>query len=127
MLTTLRKKKIKIPVPARATVIKYNNKVVPIPRVINLTEKKFPVSETLKVVDGKTLYKNDRWWSAVVALESFGRKQVCIYLWNKKGDEWKRRQKFVVTGQSNWEKLKAAVESLLPYLTGDPQFVMKEP
>jgi len=96
------------------------------PRGEILTEEKFPVSERLKVVDGITLSKSDKWWSAVVALESFGRRQVCIYLWNKRGDEWKRRQKFLVRGRQNWEKIKASVDKFLPYLTGEPKFAIKE-
>lgn len=91
-----------------------------------MTEEKYPVSEKLKVADGITLFKSDKWWSAVVALESFGRKQVCIYLWNKREDKWKRRQKFVVRGHENWEKIKDAVDKLLPYLTGEPELTTKE-
>ena len=79
----------------------------------NMTEEKFPVSETLKVVEGTTVYKTDKWWSAVLVVESFGRKQIAIYLWNKKGDEWKRRQKFMVTSKDGWAKVKEAVEKYL--------------
>ncbi len=79
-----------------------------------MTEVKFPVSETLKVIDGTTIYKTDKWWSAVVVVESFGRKQIALYLWNKAGDEWKRRQKFLVPNkEEQWTKLKEAVEKYM--------------
>lgn len=78
-----------------------------------MTEEKFPVSEQLEVVEGTTIYKTDKWWSAVLVVKSFGRKQIAIYLWNKKGDEWKRRQKFMVTGKDGWAKIKEAVEKYL--------------
>ena len=78
-----------------------------------MSEEKFPVSETLKVIDGTTIYKTDKWWSAVVLLESFGIKQVAVYLWNKKGDAWKRRQKFVVSNRDTWAKIAEAVEKYL--------------
>jgi len=76
----------------------------------------FPVSEKLKVVHGKTLYKTDQWWSAVVLLESFGRKQIAVYLWSKRDKKWKRRQKFVVKNKEEWDRLKEAVEENLQRL-----------
>lgn len=91
-----------------------------------MLKEEFPVSEKLKVIKGKTLFKSDKWWSAVVALESFGRKQICIYLWQKAEDKWKRRQKFVVRGKSQWTEIKEAVEKMLPRLTGEPEFQTKE-
>jgi len=48
-------------------------------------KEKLPVSETLKVLDYRTLEKNPKWWSAVALIDSWGRKQVCLYLWQKKG------------------------------------------
>ena len=47
---------------------------------LKLTEEKFPVSETLKVIRGITVYRTEKWWSAVTLLESFGRKQIATYL-----------------------------------------------
>jgi hypothetical protein len=78
-----------------------------------LSEINFPVSEQLKVIEGTTIYKTDKWWSAVLVVESFGRKQIAVYLWNKKGDEWKRRQKFLVSSKDGWTKVKKAVEKYL--------------
>lgn len=75
--------------------------------------EEFPVSEKLRVIEGTTLYKTDKWWSAVLVVESFGRKQVNLYLWNKAGDKWKRRQKFLVPGKEEWTKIKEAVEKYL--------------
>ena len=80
----------------------------------NVTDEKFPVSETLKIIDGTTIYKTDKWWSAVVVVESFGRRQINLYLWNKKGDDWKRRQKFLVPNKKEqWTNLKEAVEKYM--------------
>lgn len=78
-----------------------------------MSEEKFPISEKLKVIEGTTLYKTDKWWSAVLHVESFGRKQIAMYLWNKRGDAWKRRQKFVVKNKDEWTKIKEAVERYL--------------
>lgn len=84
--------------------------------VIRLSQERFPISESLKVVEGITIYKTDKWWAAVTLIESFGRKQVATYLWNKKGDQWKRRQKLVITRKSQWLQIRDAIEKLLPRL-----------
>ena len=77
----------------------------------------FPVSAKLKVIKGKTLYKTEKWWSAVVVLDSFGRKQVAVYLWGKSNDQWKRRQKLVVKNKEEWDRLKEAMEDVLQHLS----------
>ena len=81
-----------------------------------MAEEKFPVSESIKVIEGATLYKTDKWWAAVLLVQSFGKKQIATYLWNKKGDEWKRRQKFVVRDKGQWLQIKEEIEKLLPQL-----------
>lgn len=79
-----------------------------------MAEEKFPVSETLKVIEGTTIYKTNKWWSAVVVVESFGRRQINLYLWNKLGEQWKRRQKFLVPNKKEqWTLLKESVEKYL--------------
>jgi hypothetical protein len=78
-----------------------------------MTEERFPVAEQLEVVEGTTIYKTDKWWSAVLVVKSFGRKQIAVYLWNKKGDEWKRRQKFMISSKENWAKIRETVEKYL--------------
>ena len=75
-----------------------------------------PVSESLKVLDYFTLYRSGKWWAAVVLLESFGRKQICLYLWVRKGDSWRRKHKFVIQDEASWEAIKEAVERFLPRL-----------
>jgi hypothetical protein len=81
-----------------------------------LTEEKLPVSETMKVVEAITIFKSDKWWAAVALVESFGRKQLAVYLWNKKDERWKRRQKFVIRNKAQWLQYKEAIEKLLSYL-----------
>ncbi|TET19799.1 hypothetical protein E3J74_04850 [Candidatus Bathyarchaeota archaeon] len=81
-----------------------------------MAEKKFPVSESITVLQGSNLYKTDKWWAAVLLVQSFGKKQIATYLWNKKGDEWKRRQKFVIRDKGQWLQMKEEIEKLLPQL-----------
>ncbi len=81
-----------------------------------LSEEKFPVSETLKVIEGLNLYKTEKWWCAAVLMEAFGKKQIGVYLWNKKADQWKRRQKFIIHNKDEWVRIKEKVEKLIPNL-----------
>jgi hypothetical protein len=81
-----------------------------------MESEKYPVSETLKILEGKTIYKTEKWWSAVLLLDSFGRKQIATYLWQKSGDQWKRRQKFVIQNNEEWGKIRTLIEELLPKL-----------
>jgi hypothetical protein len=81
-----------------------------------MDEEKVPVSEKLIVVKSTTLYKTEKWWSAVVLLESFGRKQVAVYLWLKKDGKWKRQEKFIIHRKNEWQQIKDSVENLIAEL-----------
>ena len=76
-----------------------------------------PIIAPLKVISYKTINKRFGWWSAVVLLESYGRKQVCVYLWQKRGDAWKRKQKFAIHSQEDWELITDAVGGVIEELT----------
>ena len=76
-----------------------------------------PIIAPLKVIEHKTINKRFGWWSSVVLLESYGRKQVCFYLWQKRGDQWKRKQKFAIHSQEDWELISNAVEGMIGNLT----------
>ena len=80
-------------------------------------EEKLPIIPPLKVLEHKTINKRFGWWSAVVMVESWGRKQVCLYLWQKKGDRWARKQKFAIRNQEDWGLITDAVESMISELT----------
>jgi len=76
-----------------------------------------PIIAPLKVTDYKTINKRFGWWSAVVLLESYGRKQICFYLWQKRADKWKRKQKFAIHSQEDWELITNAVSNMINELT----------
>ena len=79
--------------------------------------EKVPIIAPLKVINYKTINKRFGWWSAVVLLESYGRKQVCVYLWQKRGEVWKRKQKFAIHSQEDWELISNAVNGVIEELT----------
>jgi hypothetical protein len=77
-----------------------------------------PIVPPLKVLEYKTVNKRFGWWSAVVLLESYGRKQVCFYLWQKKPEGgWKRKQKFAIHNQEDWGLIQGAVGGMIKELT----------
>ena len=81
----------------------------------NLTsedEERVPIKPPLKVLKCHTINKKFGWWAAVVLLESYAKKQVCFYLWQKKDDVWKRKQKFGIHSKVDWQHMKKAVDDL---------------
>jgi len=81
--------------------------------VVFMSEEMLPVSEKLKVLQYETIFKSGKWWSAVALLESFGRRQVALYLWARRGDKWKRKQKYVIHSRGEWIQIRDAVERFI--------------
>lgn len=81
-------------------------------------EEKIPIEAPLNVVAYRTLSKGFGWWAAAVVVESWGRRQICLYLWQRKKDGWKRKQKFTIHDAEKWEQIVGAVEELMPRLQG---------
>ena len=51
--------------------------------------KDYPVSDTFKVLEGFDILRTENLIVAVVAVESDKGKDVRLYRWQKRGDEWK--------------------------------------
>lgn len=81
-----------------------------------MSEEKLPVSEALNVLKSETLYKTAKWWFAVAFLESFGRKQVALYLWISKDGRWKRQEKLIIHNKKEWQQIKDSVEKFIQEL-----------
>jgi hypothetical protein len=77
-------------------------------------EEKLPISEFYTVVDHVTIFKSQKWWEAVVIFESYGKRSIGLYLWQKRQEAWKRKHKFNVRNLDEWNKLKNAIEQLTP-------------
>jgi hypothetical protein len=80
--------------------------------------EQLPLSNFYKVIDQVTIFRNEKWWEAIVIIESFGRRSIAMYLWTKRGDQWKRKHKFQIRNKEEWEKVKGAVDKLAPKLFG---------
>ncbi|MEM2080901.1 MAG: hypothetical protein QXP44_03440 [Candidatus Bathyarchaeia archaeon] len=79
-------------------------------------QEKLPISEVYKVIDYVTIFKSSKWWEAIVLYESYGKRAVGVYLWVKKNDAWKRKNKFSLRNLEEWNKIKEAIDKLAPKL-----------
>jgi len=82
-----------------------------------LSGEKLPISEKLKVLDAVTIYKTAKWWSAVALVDSFGRKEVALYVWLNKDSRWRRNQKYTIHSKAEWNQIKDAIEKFVTQLT----------
>jgi hypothetical protein len=87
----------------------------------------YPVDEAIKVLKGKDVYKNKKWWCAVLLVEAFEHKKVMVYMWQnkeKKRNEggqwigtgvfgWKIQQKMGINFQQNWNDIKIIVDEFM--------------
>ncbi|MEM3467083.1 MAG: hypothetical protein QXU11_03655 [Thermoproteota archaeon] len=78
--------------------------------------ERLPVYEKLKLLESVTLYKTGKWWSAIALVESFGRRQIAMYLWLNKEGKWRRNQKYIIHSESEWGKVKEATEKFISQL-----------
>jgi len=80
-------------------------------------KEEVPVIAPLKAIDHVTITKAAGWWVAVVLSEVKEKKQIGIYLWQKKKDgKWHRKQKFTVHNPVKWKAIQEAVEKFIPQL-----------
>jgi len=88
------------------------------PNLEGAQAEQLPLSSFYKVIDHVTIFRSEKWWEAVVLIESYGRRSIAMYLWQKRNDKWKRKHKFQIRDPRDWEKVKGAVDKLIPQLSG---------
>ena len=81
-----------------------------------MQEEKLPIAAPLKVLEYRTISKGFGWWSAVVLVESWGNKRLCLYLWQKSDTGWKRKQKYTIHSQERWRLISESLEELIEEL-----------
>ncbi|NLE05214.1 MAG: aminopeptidase [Crenarchaeota archaeon] len=84
-------------------------------------EEKLPVSEIYRIINHITIYKTDLWWEAIVIFEMYNKRQIGLYLWQKRNGQWKRKHKFGIRNTNEWMKIKNAIEELLPKMAENNQ------
>jgi len=73
-----------------------------------------PIVSPLKVIDYRTIKTGSGWWLAVVLVESWGKRNIGLYLWQRKKDgRWHRKQKLTVHTKEKWDLISEAVEDLM--------------
>jgi len=82
-----------------------------------MPEENVPIGPPLKLIDFKTIKKGRGWWMAVCLVEYFEKRQIILYLWQKKKGEWKRKQKFGIQTKEKWEGISKAIEGFIPQLS----------
>lgn len=64
-----------------------------------------PVHDSLEVLDATDLYRTGEWWKAVVTVSfenSSDRSETAVYLWHKDGEDWTRKNKYVIKTPEAW-------------------------
>lgn len=78
-----------------------------------MSEEPLPVSESISVLESKTIYKTQKWWCAVALVNAFGYKKVTVYLWLKgKNGKWKRKQNLTIN-RNTWNELLKIIPEFL--------------
>ncbi|MDD5617794.1 MAG: hypothetical protein PHG69_01745 [Candidatus Omnitrophica bacterium] len=73
-----------------------------------------PIISPLKVIDYRTIKKGSGWWLAVVLVESWEKRSIGLYLWQRKKDgRWHRKQKFTIHTKEKWDLISEAVDDLM--------------
>ncbi len=75
-----------------------------------------PIKAPLKTLGHRTINKKFGWWAAVVLVENYAKKQICFYLWQKKDDDWKRKQKFGIHSREDWALISEYVDEYIDEL-----------
>jgi hypothetical protein len=80
----------------------------------------FPISDYYKgqIISAKTIKKKGNWWSAILLIEDpqSSKNFLTFYKWQKKGDDWKVRQRFKVNSKVDLEKINEILEEFKPNL-----------
>lgn len=88
---------------------------------------KYPVDDNVHVISGTEIYKNNKWWCAVLKVNMFGHDKIIVYLWqykeNRKNEggkwvgtgtyRWRVQQKMGINFEKNWNDIKVAVDKYL--------------
>jgi hypothetical protein len=78
-----------------------------------MSEPRYPVSSTYKVLDGHDIYRSNNLIVALVVVESqFGR-DLRLYRWMKRKDQWKVDLCRMGVGRWKWDEIAAKANELI--------------
>lgn len=73
----------------------------------------YPVSESFKVVEGFDIYRSDNLIIALVVVDSDRGKDLRMYRWQKRKDQWKVDLCRMSVARWNWAKIAATAAGLV--------------
>lgn len=78
-----------------------------------MSESRYPVSPTYRVLDGYDIYRSSNLIVALVVVESqFGR-DLRLYRWMKRKDQWKVDLYRMGVGRWKWDEISAKAKELI--------------
>lgn len=78
-----------------------------------MSESRYPVSPTYRVLDGHDIYRSSNLIVALVVVESqFGR-DLRLYRWMKRKDQWKVDLCRMGVGRWKWDEISAKAKELI--------------
>ena len=78
-----------------------------------MSEPRYPISSTYKVLDGPDIYRSNNLIVALVVVESqFGR-DLRLYRWMKRKDQWKVDLCRMGVGRWKWDEIAAKANELI--------------
>lgn len=92
---------------------------------LEMNPSAYPLSTRFKPIDGRTIFRTDDWWKAVVTYRfeessdtsALGRG---VYLWIDNDGTWKKKQEYLINSIDTWEADKEHIDEFLANESGDP-------
>ena len=78
--------------------------------------RNLPISSFYEVVDYETISKSSNWWSAIVLVKAGRKMKIGLYLWHKKDEKWKRKNKFTISNIEQYKDIKKVLDKYTEFL-----------
>jgi hypothetical protein len=78
-----------------------------------MSEARYPVSSTFKVLEGHDIYRSNNLIVALVVVESQYGRDLRLYRWIKRNDQWKVDLCRMGVGRWDWDQIAAKAKDLM--------------
>ncbi|HVX03292.1 MAG TPA: hypothetical protein VHA09_09075 [Nitrososphaera sp.] len=78
-----------------------------------MSESRYPVSATFKVLDGHDIYRSDNLIVALVVVESQYGRDLRLYRWTRRNEQWKVDLCRMSVKRWNWTEMAAKVSEFI--------------
>jgi hypothetical protein len=80
---------------------------------MHMSEARYPVSQTYTVLDGYDIYRSNNLIVALVVVQSQFGKDLRLYRWMKRNDQWKVDLCRMGVGRWNWSEIAAKANEFI--------------